>query len=192
MSVNPGETATIMGPSGCGKSTLLSAICGTMEPGFKLSGTIKLNDRTLNTIPVESRRVGILFQDDLLFPHLSVFGNLAFGLQAGLTKSEKVKRVGTALDRAGLSGFESRDIATLSGGQKARVSLLRTLLAEPEAILLDEPFNKLDTDLRSTIREFVFDQISELNIPALLVTHDNSDAPGGQVLHLKGDTSHAR
>lgn len=177
LTVSPGTIATVMGPSGCGKSTLLAAICGTLDPEFSFTGTISLNGRRLNEIGVENRRVGILFQDDLLFPHLDVFGNMAFALPAGLSSTEKKERVTESLESAGLSGFQKRDIATLSGGQKARVSLLRALLAEPEAILLDEPFSKLDKDLRSSIRTFVFEQIHRMQIPALLVTHDKTDSP---------------
>jgi putative thiamine transport system ATP-binding protein len=185
LQVAPGEIATVMGPSGCGKSTLLAAVCGMLEPDFRLSGTIDLNGRQLNGVPMEARRVGILFQDDLLFPHLDVFGNMAFGLPQAMSRDQKKKQVAATLGAAGLSGFERRDIATLSGGQKARVSLLRALLAEPEAILLDEPFSKLDQQLRSAMREFVFEQITRMNIPALLVTHDRADAPGGTVIELK-------
>jgi putative thiamine transport system ATP-binding protein len=185
LQVAPGEIATVMGPSGCGKSTLLAAVCGMLEPDFRLSGTIELNGRRLNEMPMEARRVGILFQDDLLFPHLDVFGNMAFGLPQTMSKDSKQQRVAATLEAAGLAGFEKRDVATLSGGQKARVSLLRALLAEPEAILLDEPFSKLDQQLRSAMREFVFEQISRMNIPALLVTHDQADAPEGAMIELK-------
>jgi putative thiamine transport system ATP-binding protein len=185
LQVAPGEIATVMGPSGCGKSTLLAAVCGMLEPDFRLSGTIELNGRRLNEVPMEARRVGILFQDDLLFPHLDVFGNMAFGLPQTMSKDSKQQRVAATLEAAGLAGFEKRDVATLSGGQKARVSLLRALLAEPEAILLDEPFSKLDQQLRSAMREFVFEQISRMNIPALLVTHDQADAPEGAMIELK-------
>jgi putative thiamine transport system ATP-binding protein len=184
LTVAPGSIATVMGPSGCGKSTLLAAVCGTLDPGFSYTGTILLNGRKLNDIPVENRKVGILFQDDLLFPHLDVFGNMAFALPAGLRRSEQQARIIASLESAGLPGFENRDIATLSGGQKARVSLLRALLAEPEAILLDEPFSKLDEDLRSSMRSFVFDRIQRMHIPALLVTHDKADSPDGTFTEL--------
>lgn len=185
LTVAPGTIVTIMGPSGCGKSTLLASICGMLDPGFSLSGSITLNDRCLNDIEVEHRRVGILFQDDLLFPHLSVFGNMAFGLPAGMSRGKKRERVIQTLAAAGLEGFADRDIATLSGGQKARVSLLRALLAEPEAILLDEPFSKLDESLRDSIKAFVFGQIRRLNIPALLVTHERSDSADGTYIELR-------
>lgn len=183
--VEPGRIATIMGPSGCGKSTLLATISGILDPGFEFSGSIQLNGRTLNDCPMEKRRVGILFQDDLLFPHLDVFGNMAFGLPAGLSRGEKRERVEESLASAGLEGFQDRDIATLSGGQKARVSLLRALLAEPEAILLDEPFSKLDKALRDSIRIFVFEQIVRLDIPSLLVTHDKNDSADGSYVELR-------
>lgn len=179
-----GRIVTIMGPSGCGKSTLLAAVCGMLEPGFTFSGTITLNGRVLNGVTMENRRVGILFQDDLLFPHLSVFGNMAFGLPASMSRNQKRERVRQSLSAAGLEGFEDRDIATLSGGQKARVSLLRALLAEPEAILLDEPFNKLDETLRGSVKEFVFEQVSLMAIPALLVTHDRNDSADGTFIAL--------
>jgi putative thiamine transport system ATP-binding protein len=185
LAVEPGRIATIMGPSGCGKSTLLAAICGMIDPVFSLAGSIRLNGRLLNDCPMEERRVGILFQDDLLFPHLDVFGNMAFGLPARLNRREKRARVEQSLAAAGLEGFQHRDIATLSGGQKARVSLLRALLAEPEAILLDEPFSKLDETLRDSIRSFVFEQIARLDIPSLLVTHDKDDSADGSYIELR-------
>jgi putative thiamine transport system ATP-binding protein len=185
LTVEPGTITTIMGPSGCGKSTLLASICGMLDPGFSFAGRITLNDRQLNDIDMEDRNVGILFQDDLLFPHLDVFGNMAFGLPARMGRPEKRDRVAQSLAAAGLEGFETRDIATLSGGQKARVSLLRALLAEPEAILLDEPFSKLDDDLRDSIKEFVFEHIGSVNIPALLVTHDRSDSADGTFIELR-------
>ena len=185
LSIGRGEIATVMGPSGCGKSTLLAAIAGSLEFVFSISGEIVLNGRNLNGICMEKRRVGILFQDDLLFPHFDVFGNLAFGLPGGLTRKEKRERIMEALMRAGLESFVHRDVATLSGGQKARVSLLRTILAEPEAVLLDEPFSRLDKPLRVSFREFVHEQVKLRNIPALLVTHDEADSCGGQIVKLQ-------
>jgi len=179
-----GEIATIMGPSGCGKSTLLAAIAGSLDHGFDVSGRIMLNGRELNGIRMESRRVGILFQDDLLFPHFDVYGNLAFGVSGTLSKEERRQRILAVLERAGLADFAHRDVATLSGGQRARVSLLRTMLAEPEAVLLDEPFSKLDKPLRASFREFVREQVVQLAIPALLVTHDAEDSCGGIICQL--------
>lgn len=191
LTVEPGQIITVMGPSGCGKSTLLASICGNLDPGFTLSGIIKLGDKIVNNVPMELRRIGILFQDDLLFPHLDVSGNLAFGLPADLSREVKRRRIQEALIMADLAGFGKRDIATLSGGQKARVSLLRSLLAEPQAILLDEPFSKLDKQLRENVRDFVFKQIKDLAIPALLVTHDIDDAPDTTILELTNEHHHA-
>lgn len=187
LSIPNGEIATIMGPSGCGKSTLLAAIAGNLEHGFTVNGRIVLNGRVLNGTRMEQRRVGILFQDDLLFPHFDVYGNLAFGVSGKLAKSERQRRILEALERTGLADFAHRDVATLSGGQKARVSLLRTMLAEPEAVLLDEPFSRLDKPLRASFRDFVREQIVQLAIPALLVTHDAEDSCGGPICRLGGD-----
>jgi len=184
LAIPNGEIATIMGPSGCGKSTLLAAIAGNLDHGFAVSGRIMLNGRELNRTRMESRRVGILFQDDLLFPHFDVYGNLAFSVSGKLTGKERRQRIMAALERTGLADFAYRDVATLSGGQKARVSLLRTMLAEPEAVLLDEPFSKLDKPLRASFRDFVREQIVQLAIPALLVTHDDEDSCGGIICRL--------
>lgn len=182
--VRNGKTQTIMGPSGCGKSTLLAAICGSLSPVFQMQGTITLNNRQIHQLPIEQRKIGILFQDDLLFPHMDVYANLAFALPARYTKEQRRERIAQALRRAGLADFEKRDTATLSGGQKARISLLRTLLAEPEAVLFDEPFSKLDQDLRDSFRLFVQQQIETLGIPAILVSHDPEDNLGGDIITL--------
>lgn len=186
LTIPRGEIATVMGPSGCGKSTLLAAIAGNLEHVFQLDGRIILNGRELNGIRMERRRVGILFQDDLLFPHFDVFGNLAFALPGSLAREEKARRILAALERAGLADFAHRDVATLSGGQKARISLLRTMLAEPEAVLLDEPFSRLDKPLRASFREAIHEQVAQLAIPALLVTHDAEDSCGGRIYQLTG------
>lgn len=187
LSVSHGQAVTVMGPSGSGKSTLLAAICGTLDPVFRQHGRIKLNGRALDGLPPEERRVGILFQDDLLFPHLSVADNLAFGLPPALSKAERMTRIEAALQEADMPGFGTRDPTTLSGGQRARITLMRTLLAQPGALLLDEPFAKLDADLRLRIRRFVFDHATSRALPVLLVTHDPADAEAarGPILSLK-------
>jgi putative thiamine transport system ATP-binding protein len=179
--IPPGGVLTVMGPSGSGKSTLLAFITGTLAPGFRATGRVILNGQDLAHVPTDRRRIGLLFQDDLLFPHLSVGQNLAFGLRPGGSKPERAARIAAALSEVGLAGFESRDPATLSGGQKARVSLMRTLLSEPCALLLDEPFSGLDPALRSQIRALVLQTAQRRGLPMLLVTHDpeDADAVGG-------------
>ena len=137
-------------------------------------------------LPTEQRQLGMLFQDDVLFPHLSVGHNLAFALPASVVGRRARREVVEAtLASVDLSGFHDRDPATLSGGQRARVSLMRALLAQPQALLLDEPFAKLDMALRARFRELVFAQTARLNLPVLLVTHDPADVPaGGRVITL--------
>jgi putative thiamine transport system ATP-binding protein len=180
--VTPGQVLTVMGPSGSGKSTLLAALIGALPAAFTLSGRVLLNDKDITTLPTAQRRIGLLFQDDVLFPHLSVAQNLGFGLRPGGSRADRQGRVEAALDRMGLSGFGPRDPASLSGGQRARVALARTLLAEPLALLLDEPFSKLDQTLRAQIRDLVFTETR--NLPVILVTHDPEDAraAGGPVV----------
>jgi putative thiamine transport system ATP-binding protein len=176
LAVAPGESATLMGPSGSGKSSLLAFLCGTLDPAFRSQGRVLLDGQDILVLPPERRRLGILFQDDLLFPHLSVAGNLAFGLPQALDRETRRARVAAALAEAGLAGFESRDPATLSGGQRARVALLRILLSEPRALLLDEPFGRLDAGLRERFRRLVFERAKARMLPVLLVTHDREDA----------------
>jgi putative thiamine transport system ATP-binding protein len=185
--VQPGECLALMGPSGCGKSSLLAWMAGTLDPAFEAQGRVSVGETDLTPLPPEARRVGILFQDDLLFPHLSVAGNLAFALPASVRPgSERRARIEQALAGAGLAGFGPRDPATLSGGQRARVALLRTLLAQPRALLLDEPFSKLDAQLRDEVRRFVFEHARESALPTVLVTHDEADAAAacGVVIRL--------
>jgi putative thiamine transport system ATP-binding protein len=185
--VQPGECLTLMGPSGCGKSSLLAWMAGTLDPVFEAHGRATVGDIELTPLPPEARRVGILFQDDLLFPHLSVAGNLAFALPAAVRPmAQRRARIEQALADAGLTGFGERDPATLSGGQRARVALMRTLLAQPRALLLDEPFSKLDAQLRDEVRRFVFEHARDSALPTVLVTHDEADAAaaGGAVIRL--------
>ncbi len=176
-SVAPGQCLTLMGPSGCGKSTLLAYLSGTLAPVFEASGSVCLGGSDITGLAPERRGVGILFQDDLLFPHMSVGANLAFALPAEVRpRAARQAQVDAALAEAGLPGLARRDPATLSGGQRARVALMRTLLARPRVLLLDEPFNKLDSQLRNDFRAFVFDHARERALPVLLVTHDEQDA----------------
>lgn len=184
--IKPGEVATVMGASGSGKSTLLAFVGGFLAPDFTASGSVVLAGRDLTGIAAHQRAVGILFQDDLLFPHLSVAGNAMFAIPASVCGPERRALAQAALTEIGLDGLGSRDPATLSGGQRARVALCRVLLARPRALLLDEPFSRLDADLRAKIRNLVFAQARARHLPVLLVTHDGADAEaaGGDVLRI--------
>jgi putative thiamine transport system ATP-binding protein len=182
-----GEVLTVMGPSGVGKSTLLAYITGTLAPTFTGMGQVLLDGVDITTKPPHARRIGILFQDDLLFPHMSVGANLAFGMPPGGGKAARRAQVEDALGDVGLTGFSDRDPATLSGGQKARVALVRMLLSNPCALLLDEAFSRLDADLRAQVRDLVFQTAKERALPVLMVTHDIEDAQaaGGAVIELE-------
>lgn len=177
VTVAPGQIAAVMGPSGAGKSSLLAYLCGVLPKAFSARGCVLLGDHDLTPLPPEKRRLGILFQDDLLFPHLSVAGNLAFGLpRQQQSRKQRARVIAEALDSFGLAGFAGRDPASLSGGQRARVALLRTILSQPRALLLDEPFAHLDPDTRSTVRRLVVEEVKRRALPTLLVTHDEEDA----------------
>jgi putative thiamine transport system ATP-binding protein len=176
--IGPGEVLAVMGASGSGKSSLLAWIAGTSESPFVTSGELRLDGRDLTPLPVRERRIGLLFQDDLLFPHMSVRDNLLFALPSG-PRAQRIAATDAALAEAGLEGFGPRLPSSLSGGQRSRVSLLRALLAQPQALLLDEPFSKLDTALRAQMREFTFTTLRQRGVPTVLVTHDEADVPPG-------------
>ncbi|ELE9013611.1 sulfate ABC transporter ATP-binding protein [Enterobacter cloacae subsp. cloacae] len=180
-----GEIVTLMGPSGSGKSTLFSWMVGALSDDFQAQGELWLDDRRCDGLPVEQRGIGILFQDALLFDQYSVGQNLLLALPARITGRARQEGVQRALDSAGLNHHYASDPATLSGGERARVSLLRALLAEPQALLLDEPFSRLDKSLRSSFRTWVFDALRARDIPVVLVTHDEEDIPpGGEVIEI--------
>ena len=185
-SVPAGEICLLHGPSGCGKSTLLSIISGTEDQTVAWSGDISLNGRAISVLPAHRRKVGLMYQDPLLFPHLTVGDNLAFGLAASVRGGARREAISAALSAAGLDGFAHRDPASLSGGQAARIALMRALLATPQALLLDEAFSSLDPSLRQQFGQFVAAQIKDRHIPALLVSHDATDRQfaTGKVLRL--------
>jgi putative thiamine transport system ATP-binding protein len=172
--VAPGTVHTLMGDSGSGKSSVLAAVCGTLAPALRWQGEIRLNGQRIDALPTRARRVGILFQEDLLFAHMTVRENLLFAVPAG-PQAARETRVVQALVDVEMAAFLQADPATLSGGQRARVSLARALLAQPQALLLDEPFSKLDASLRQRMRDLVFGLVRQRQIPALLVTHDSAD-----------------
>jgi putative thiamine transport system ATP-binding protein len=187
--VAPGEVLTVMGPSGSGKSTLLAYIGGFLDRAFRASGKVTVGTVDLTALPPEDRHAGILFQDPLLFPHMSVGGNLLFAIPPAVKgRPERLAMANAALDGVGLAGMADRDPDTLSGGQKARVTLARALLSAPRMLLLDEPFSKLDAGLRQQMRELVFGKARAGGLPVLLVTHDEDDAAaaGGPVVRIGG------
>ncbi|MEL7274326.1 MAG: ATP-binding cassette domain-containing protein [Pseudomonadota bacterium] len=181
--IAPGQCLTIMGPSGVGKSSLLAFIGGFLPDVFAASGRVWLAGEEITSKPAHLRRTGLLFQDPLLFPHMNVGENLLFALPAGPDRHHQMQEALASVD---MTDFAHRDPATLSGGQRARVALVRVLLSRPRALLLDEPFSKLDTALRAQIRDLVFAEAAHQNLPTVLVTHDqaDADAAGGPVIHL--------
>jgi putative thiamine transport system ATP-binding protein len=181
------EILTVMGPSGSGKSSLFAFLAGFLDPIFQASGRVLVDSVDVTDKSAHQRHLGLLFQDPLLFPHMDVAGNLMFALPPYIKgKAARRMRVDAALKEIGLESFGERDPDTLSGGQKARVALMRTLLSEPKALLLDEPFSKLDTDLRAQMRDIVLGTARRMNLPVVLVTHDEADAAaaGGPVIRL--------
>ncbi|NLQ16196.1 ATP-binding cassette domain-containing protein [Marinomonas sp. M1K-6] len=181
-----GQVLSIMGPSGIGKSSLLHFLSGSLSPNLTTTGEVFLNDNTLHTKPTQDRKVGLLQQMPLLFPHMSIIENLLFAIPANIHKSLRISMAQNALEKLGIPDKANALPQELSGGQQARVALLRTLLSQPDYLLLDEPFSKLDPALRRDVRAFVLNEIQKASIPALLVTHDPEDAKAmeGECLEL--------
>ena len=171
-----GEILCLLGPSGCGKTTILRAIAG-FEP--VRSGQLFLSGQLVSSpdmmIPTENRRVGMVFQEYALFPHLRVQDNIAFGLQH-LARSERAARVQEMLRLTGLEGFERRYPHELSGGQQQRVALSRALVQNPVVLLLDEPFSNLDPDMAGRMRQELHDLLRRTKTTTVLVTHDHDEA----------------
>ena len=164
INLEKGEILAIIGPSGCGKTTLLRCICGLEELD---SGNILLNGDDITKIPAEERGIGLLFQKPVLYPHLTVSGNLSL---ASFNNHDK------ALVEVGLPNFEDRDVDTLSGGEGQRVALARALLANPNVLLLDEPFSALDLDMSIKLINDVRALLKDRSCPAILVTHNIEEA----------------
>jgi iron(III) transport system ATP-binding protein len=176
LDIAAGEIVGILGPSGCGKSTLLRAIAGFVQLA---KGEICLNNNCLAnckcTTPPEQRGVGMVFQDNALFPHLTVEQNIAFGLHK-LNKSERKQRVMELIELIQLQGMEKRFPHELSGGQQQRVALARALAPRPSLILFDEPFSNLDTTLSERLAVEIRDLLKKQNTAAILVTHTYREA----------------
>jgi len=174
--VDPGSIIGLLGPSGCGKTTVLRAIAG-FEPLHK--GCIKLRDKTVSmpgyTLAPEKRKLGMVFQDYALFPHLNIINNISFGLRK-LSDSEKQTCANELLDMVGMTDMAKRFPHELSGGQQQRVALARALAPKPEIILMDEPFSNLDIELRERLSIEVRDILKELGITGIIVTHDQHEA----------------
>lgn len=174
LTVHDSEIVAVMGPSGCGKTTLLRAIAGLQDLD---SGTITWNGRNLRDVPPHERGFGLMFQDYALFPHLTVQGNVEFGLRMqDIDRVRRMQRVADVLDVVGLTGYEGRMVHELSGGEQQRVALARTLAPSPKLILLDEPIGALDRSLREHLTAEMKAIFSQLNVTALYVTHDRDEA----------------
>lgn len=174
LDAEPGELIALLGPSGCGKTTALKVIAGLLAPE---AGEVRFNGRSVNRTPAERREAAMVFQKPLLFPHLTVAENVAFGLRMRRTPaSEARRRIAEALELVRLEGLERRLPRELSGGQEQRAALARAIVTEPRVLLLDEPFSALDERLRGEMRVLVRRLQRELRITAVFVTHDQEEA----------------
>ena len=172
--IKDGELVSLLGVSGCGKSTTLQLIAGLINPD---SGDIIFNDKSVLNIPTGKREAVIVFQDYLLFPHMSVYENIEFGLKMkNINKKTRKDKVNELIKLVKLNGYENKYPSELSGGQKQRVAIARTLAINPKVLLLDEPFSNLDINLRNEMREFVLNLQKKLYITTILVTHDKEEA----------------
>lgn len=183
LEVDEGEIVALLGPSGCGKSSLLAAIVGIVEPA---AGTVSFAGEELTAVPIHRRGFGLVFQDGQLFPHRTVAGNIAYGLN-GLSKAARAARVDELLELVGLSGLGARKVTELSGGQRQRVALARSLAPRPRLLCLDEPLSSLDAELRQRLADDLRDVLTASGTTALLVTHDPAEAEriAGRVLRMR-------
>jgi putative spermidine/putrescine transport system ATP-binding protein len=176
LTVAPGEFVAVLGPSGCGKTTLLRAIGGYVDVD---RGSVQLGAADVTKQPPESRRVGMVFQDYALFPHMTVLENVAFGLKMhGENKTAREEKARAVLQMTGMDGTEARKPSELSGGQQQRVAVARAIAHEPDALLLDEPLANLDRNVRLRLRDELRELQQRLKIPTILVTHDQEEALG--------------
>ena len=174
LTVKAGEFYTFLGPSGCGKTTILRLIAGFIKPD---RGSIHLGERDITYLPSEKRNVGMVFQNYALFPFLSVYENIAYGLRIQKKPEKQIKQtVEDTIELIGLAGFEARSISELSGGEQQRVALARSLVIEPSVLLLDEPLSNLDARLRDKMRLEIKSLQRKLGITTIFVTHDQTEA----------------
>lgn len=174
LSVQKSEIVCILGPSGCGKTTLLRLIAGLEDPD---KGSVIFQGHVINKVPPKDRGFGLMFQDLALFPHMTVFGNISFGLRMqNIDKNAIDKKVDHLLGLLNLSGYRNRRITELSGGEKQRVALARSLAPEPELLMLDEPLVSLDRDLRETIQNELRTTLKNIGMTSIYVTHDRDEA----------------
>jgi thiamine transport system ATP-binding protein len=184
MSVERSEVVALLGASGSGKSTLLRVVAGVIAPD---AGTVRLGGVDITSMPTHRRGVGMVFQDNQLFPHLSVGDNVAFGLKmAGVDRARRRRQAADWLERVGLAPFGDRRVGDLSGGEAKRVALARTLAAKPEVVLLDEPLTGLDRELHDQLAVEVAGLLADLSITAILVTHDHDEAAtiAGRIIQM--------
>jgi iron(III) transport system ATP-binding protein len=174
LEVSPGELMTLLGPSGCGKTTTLRMIAGFQEPS---GGKISIAGRDVTRVPANQRDIGFVFQNYALFPHLTIFGNVAYGLQVRNKSTAEIERaVAEALELVGLGGFGGRLPNELSGGQQQRVALARAIVIRPRVLLFDEPLSNLDAKLRVSMRSEIRNLQQALRITTVYVTHDQEEA----------------
>ena len=175
LDIQPGETLVLLGPSGCGKTTMLRIIAGLEQPDA--GGQVFFGSQDVTPLPIEQRRVGMVFQSYALFPNMNVAENIAYGLKVrGMAEADKKQRVDEMLAMMHLDSFAERRIDQLSGGQRQRVALARALAVRPRVLLLDEPLTALDAKLRESLRAEIDRLLRSLKITAVYVTHDQSEA----------------
>ena len=185
-----GTMTCLLGPSGCGKSTVLNIIAGLEENDTPGPLKIELDGQRIDNLPPAQRQIGMVFQSGALFNHLTVLDNVAYGLiSKGVKKSQARKMASEYLTRFDLAGFDKRIPQTLSGGEKQRVALARTLITQPKLVLLDEPFSALDTDLRHRMAAQLRQWQQELGFTAIMVTHDEQEAQtvADKIVYIKKD-----
>jgi len=174
ITIEPGAVIALVGGSGTGKSTLLRVIAGLLVPD---AGRVILDGRDVTDMPTHRRGIGMVFQDNQLFPHLTVAENVTFGLKmAGVAADERRATATRSLNDVGLAGFERRRVTELSGGEAKRVALARTLATNPRLVLLDEPLTGLDRDLHDELMHDLADRLRRTDATAILVTHDHAEA----------------